>query len=59
MIRIRDALTDALAMAHSEVYKEPLVKEKGDKNNTPALVVDLGVCVLCQPQKMPLVDVGH
>ena len=59
VIKIRDAFTDPLAMAHSEVDKQPLVKEKNNKNDTPALLVDLGVCVLCQPLKMPQVEVNH
>ena len=44
-------------MAHNEVLREPIVRESDDKNDLTALVADLGVRGVWQPQTMVLLDI--
>ena len=44
------ALGDLVSIVYKEVVREPIVKEPNDKENVPALVADLSVCGVWQPQ---------
>ena len=54
---VRDALGDIAAMAYREVTKEPIVREPDEARNLPALVADLGVRGVWQPQTEALFDI--
>ena len=54
---IKDAMGDIAAMAYSEALKEPIMRDRDDKNDIPALVADLGVRGMWQRQAMALIDV--
>ena len=54
---VRDALGDIADMAYREVIREPVVREASDAAGIPALVADLGVRGVWQPQAEALFDV--
>ncbi len=54
---VRDALGDIAAMAYKEVVREPIVRDADDARGIPALVADLGVRGVWQPQSEALFDV--
>ena len=54
---VRDALGDLASLVWNKLTREPIVQEADDAANTPALVADLGVRGLWQPQAEALIDV--
>ena len=54
---IRDALGDLAAMRFKEVLREPVVRESDDTLGIPALIADLSVRGVWQPQTVALFDV--
>ena len=54
---MRNALGDIAALAYREVTKEPIVKEPDETRNLPALVADLGVRRVWQPQTEAFFDI--
>jgi len=54
---IRDALGDLSALVWSNVRKEPIIREANDVENAPALIADLGVRGVWQPQCDALFDI--
>ena len=54
---VRDALGDIAGMAYREVIREPIVRDANDSAGIPALVADLGVRGVWQPQAEALFDV--
>ena len=54
---IRDALGDLASIAYKEVVREPVVREPNDREMVPALVADLSVCGVWQPQATTFFDV--
>lgn len=54
---IRDALRDIGAMAYKEVVREPVGRDADDARGVPALVADLGVRGVWEPQSEALFDV--
>ena len=54
---IRDALGDLASIAYKEVVREPVVREPNDREKVPALVADLSVCGVWQPQATTFIDV--
>jgi hypothetical protein len=54
---IRDAIGDLSALAWKEVVSEPVIREREDFTNTPALIADLGVRGVWAPQTMALFDI--
>ena len=54
---VRDALGDIAALAYKDVIREPIVKEADDARAVTALVADLGVRGMRQPQTEMLIDV--
>ena len=54
---IRDALGDLASIAFRNVIKEPIVKEANIRDGTPALIVDISIRGLWQPQAVALLDV--
>ena len=51
---VGDALGDIAALTYKEVVRESLVREADENNGIPALVVDLGVRGVWQPQSEAL-----
>ena len=47
---MRDSLSNVAALAYSDVIKEPVVRETDESNNTTALIADLGILGVQQPQ---------
>ena len=47
---VRDALGDIASMAYKDVVREPIVREANDSLGMPALIADLGVRGVWQPQ---------
>ena len=54
---VRDALGDIAALAYKEVVREPVVREADEARGISALVADLGVRGVWQPQTEALFDV--
>ena len=54
---IRNALGDLASIAYKEVVREPVVREPNDREKVPALVADLSVCGVWQPQATTFFDV--
>ena len=54
---IRDALGDLASIAYKEVVREPVVREPNDREKVPALVADLSVRGVLQPQASTFFDV--
>ena len=54
---VRDALGDIAILAHDEVLRKPIVRESDDKNGITALVADLEVRGVWQPQTMALLSI--
>ena len=54
---IRDALGDLASKAFRNVIKEPIVKEANIRDGTPALIADISIRGLWQPQAVALLDV--
>ena len=54
---VRDALGDIASLANRKVTKEPVVREPDEMRNLPALVADLGVRGVWQPQTEALFDI--
>ena len=54
---VRDTLGDIAAMAYSSVLREPVVREADPDGKAPALITELGVHGLWQPQTEALFDV--
>ena len=54
---VRDALGDIAALAYKEVVREPVMREADEAWRISALVVDLGVRGVWQPQTEALFDV--
>ena len=48
--QIRDALGYLASIAYNEVVREPIIRESNGRENVPALVADLSVCGVWQPQ---------
>ncbi|KAL5467006.1 hypothetical protein EMCRGX_G031171 [Ephydatia muelleri] len=55
--QIRDALGYLTSIAYNEVVREPIIREPNDRENVPALVADLSVCGVWQPQATTFFDV--
>ena len=47
---VRDALGDIASMAYKDVVREPIVREAKDTLGMPAIIADLGVRGVWQPQ---------
>ena len=54
---VRDALGDIAAPAYNEIVREPVVREAAEARGISALVADLGVRGVWQPQTEALFDV--
>ena len=54
---VRDALGNIAALAYKDVIREPIVREAEDARAVTALVADLGVRGMWQPQTEALIDV--
>ena len=54
---IRDALGDLASIAYKDVVREPVVREPNDHEKVPALVADLSVRGVWQPQATTFFDV--
>ena len=54
---MRDALGDIAALTYKEVVREPVVREADEAQGISALVADLGVRGVWQPQAEALFDV--
>jgi len=54
---IRDALGDLANLAWSQVHREPVVREADEAKNIQALVADLGIRGVWQPQTLALLDI--
>ena len=55
--QIRDALGYLASIAYNEVVREPIIREPNDRENVPALIADLSVCGVWQPQATTFFDV--
>ena len=54
---VRGALGDIASMAYKDVVRDPIVREAKDSLGMPALIADLGVRGVCQPQTEALFDI--
>jgi hypothetical protein len=54
---IRDAVGDLAALAWTQVHREPVVREANEVNGIPALVADLGIRGVWEPQALALLDI--
>jgi hypothetical protein len=54
---VRDAVGDLANLVWSNVHREPIVREANDCLGLPALVADLGVRGVWQPQDLALFDI--
>ena len=55
--KVRDALGDIAALAFKEVTREPVVREAGEARGISALIADLVVRGVWQPQAEALFDI--
>jgi hypothetical protein len=54
---IRDAVGDLADLVWHQVHREPIVQEANDDTGTPALVADLGIRGVWEPQTLALLDI--
>ena len=54
---VRDALGDLAAIVYKDVVREPIVQEADDASGRPALIADLSILGVWQPQTAALLDV--
>eukprot|EP00731_Ephydatia_muelleri_P034031 Em0045g16a len=54
---VRDALGDLVAIVYKDVVREPIVQEADDSSGRPALIADLSIRGVWQPQTAALLDV--
>jgi hypothetical protein len=54
---IRDAVGDLASIAWTQVHREPVVREANDAKGLPALVADLGIRGVWEPQALALLDI--
>ena len=54
---VRDALGDLAAIVYKDVVREPIVQEADDSSGRPALIADLSIRGVWQPQTAALLDV--
>ena len=54
---VRDALGDLAAIVYKDVVREPIVQEADDASGRPALIADLSIRGVWQPQTAVLLDV--
>jgi hypothetical protein len=54
---IRDAVGDLSSLSWKDVRREPVVREANDMQNTTALIADLGVRGVWEPQRETLLDI--
>ena len=54
---VRNAIGDLVAMAWSQVKREPIVKEADEENHSLVITVDLTVHGVWQPQAVALFDI--
>jgi len=54
---IRDAVGDLSSLIWNGIRREPIVREADDANNIPALIADLGVRGVWEPQRETLLDI--
>ena len=54
---MRDALGDITALTYKEVVREPVVREADETSGIPALIANLGVRGVWQPQSEALFDI--
>ena len=54
---MRDALGDLAAIVYKDVVREPIVQEADDSRGRPALIADLSIRGVWQPQTAALLDV--
>ena len=54
---VRDALGDLAAIVYKDVVREPIVQEADDSSGRPALIADLSIQGVWQPQTAVLLDV--
>ena len=54
---VQDALGDLAAIVYKDVVREPIVQEADDANGRPALIADLSIRGVWQPQTAALLDV--
>ena len=54
---VRDSLGNVAALAYSDVIKEPVVREADESNNNTALIADLSIQGVWQPQTEALLDI--
>ena len=54
---MRDALCDLAAIVYKDVVREPIVQEADDAYGRPALIADLSIRGVWQPQTAALLDV--
>ena len=54
---VRDALGDLAAIVYKDVVREPIVQEADDSRGRPALIADLSIRGVWQPQTAALLDV--
>ena len=52
-----DALGDLASIAFKDVIREPVVREAGNARGIPALIADLGIRGIWQPQTEALFDI--
>ena len=54
---VQDALGDLTAIVYKDVVREPIVQEADDSSGRPALIADLSIRGVWQPQTAALLDV--
>ena len=54
---IRDAVGDLANLVWSQVQREPVVRDANDSEGNPALVADLSIRGVWQPQTLALLDI--
>ena len=54
---MRDALGDLAAIVYKDVVREPIVQEADNSRGRPALIADLSIRGVWQPQTAALLDV--
>ena len=57
IMKCRDALGDLAAIVYKDVVREPIVQEADDSSGRPALIADLSIRGVWQPQTAALLDV--
>ena len=54
---MRDVLGDLAAIVYKDVVREPIVQDTDDSSGRPALIADLSIRGVWQPQTAALLDV--